>query len=396
MRKSILKSRPPTAITERLEGRQLFSHTLQVGPTASFHTIQSAVNAASPGDTIVVAPGTYVEQVTIPGIDNGLTIQAKNPSKPTIIQAPSVMSGDKAIVNDAQADYVHITGFTIQGPGGGPNGSIKYGVLFDNGWNCELDHCTITHIHDNPTSGNSTVFAVGSIGGAGVHIHDNVISDYQQGGIVVNGIHSAGWIDHNTVTGLGPTSIIVQNGIEFINGGFGTAQSNVVTGNVNIPHTGLSTGILLFNSGEVYVLNNLVYNNDSDIVVDGPSRDSTSSHAKDLLSPQDGSQIIGNVTYGTTFDGIDLLDGANSLTVQNNFSYQNGFDGIFLDASTYGNQINHNFFFQNNQSSGGGFDIEDLTYNQSGNKVKGTAKTANFYSGNSFTTSNDPKLKAAQ
>lgn len=39
--------------------------TLQVGSTAKYHTIQSAVNAAKTGDIINVAYGTYPEQVII-------------------------------------------------------------------------------------------------------------------------------------------------------------------------------------------------------------------------------------------------------------------------------------------------------------------------------------------
>lgn len=39
--------------------------TLQVGPKAKYHTIQSAVNAAKDGDTIKVAYGTYKENVQI-------------------------------------------------------------------------------------------------------------------------------------------------------------------------------------------------------------------------------------------------------------------------------------------------------------------------------------------
>lgn len=59
---------------ERLEARQLLSSTLQVGPTAPYHTIQSAVNAAHKGDTVLVAPGTYVEQVVVPSGLSNLTI----------------------------------------------------------------------------------------------------------------------------------------------------------------------------------------------------------------------------------------------------------------------------------------------------------------------------------
>ena len=49
--------------------------TLLVG-SGGFATIQAAVDAANDGDTILVAAGTYVEQVVVDGLDN-LTIKAR-------------------------------------------------------------------------------------------------------------------------------------------------------------------------------------------------------------------------------------------------------------------------------------------------------------------------------
>src|SRR5262245_37847152 len=43
-------------------------------PNPDFNSIQAAVNAAHPGDTIMVYAGTYHEQVTIPSKLNGLRL----------------------------------------------------------------------------------------------------------------------------------------------------------------------------------------------------------------------------------------------------------------------------------------------------------------------------------
>ncbi len=59
-------------------------------PSHQYPTIQSAINAASPCDTILVAPGTYVEQLTI---DKSVSIIGSGPGS-TIIQSPAVVTPD--------------------------------------------------------------------------------------------------------------------------------------------------------------------------------------------------------------------------------------------------------------------------------------------------------------
>src|SRR2546423_6793655 len=102
--------------------------TLTVGNATSgscihtFTTIQSAVTAANPGDTIQVCPGTYNELVsvgktlTILGAQSG--VDARTRTVP--VTSESVVSngdGDFQI----EADNVVIDGFTIQGVTNDPN-----------------------------------------------------------------------------------------------------------------------------------------------------------------------------------------------------------------------------------------------------------------------------------
>jgi hypothetical protein len=85
-----------------------------------FHTIQDAVNAAVNGDTIEIAPGTYVEQVTINGKD--LTVHgAGDGMNGTIIASPVAAS---LVVNATDPNAARPNKFAVVAVTGGANVTI--------------------------------------------------------------------------------------------------------------------------------------------------------------------------------------------------------------------------------------------------------------------------------
>ena len=403
---------------ELLETRQLLSSTLQVGPTATFHTIQSAVNAAHNGNRIVVAPGTYVEQVVVPSTLSNLTISSQNGPSSTIIQAPATLTGSNAIITDL-GNGLEVSGFTIEGPATG----ISAGVLVNGANNAEIENNVIIHVHDVPTSGNQSGYGIEVMGGGNASISGDSISDYQKNGIQITGASSSASIWNVTVTGDGPTAVIVQNGIVFSNGAGGTVSNSVVSKNQTLL-AAESGGILAFNSGQVFIFNNLVFNNDGNIILDGLSTGSKHSHhgrgdmdggdddhgengnmdggdddhgGKGNMDDgdddhhgkgnQSGSVVAGNETYGATFDGIALFDGVTGASIVGNYSHDNGFDGLLIDGTSTGNQISFNVLVHNNRSNVTAFDLEDDTFGAS-SPAMGDGGTDNFYKGNFFGTTN--------
>ena len=73
---------------------------------AGYATIQGAVDAASPGDTIEVCPGSYDENLVI--LTNGLTLESSGGAAVTII-APTT----SALVIQIRGTGVTVEGFTI-------------------------------------------------------------------------------------------------------------------------------------------------------------------------------------------------------------------------------------------------------------------------------------------
>ena len=95
-----------------------------------YGSIQAAVDAASPGGTIIVRDGSYAENVDVD--KDHLTIRSENGAVATIVQA--AISNDH--VFQVVADYVTIDGFTAQGAGG----EYKAGIYLNDVSNCNLTH----------------------------------------------------------------------------------------------------------------------------------------------------------------------------------------------------------------------------------------------------------------
>ena len=94
-----------------------------------YSTIQAAVNAASPGDTVIVRDGTYIENVDVN--KDHLTIRSEHGAEVTIVQA----ANSRDYVFEVSADYVNIDGFMVTGAVGSYSG-----IYLNN-----VQHCNISN-----------------------------------------------------------------------------------------------------------------------------------------------------------------------------------------------------------------------------------------------------------
>ena len=101
--------------------------TIAVGPGAdrASATIAGALGLASPGDTIVVAPGEYPEQITL---SKPVTLTSLKPRDAVIIPQPGAIQNAAAVIIDVSGT-ARITGFSVRGAGD----DLPIGILVMNG-----------------------------------------------------------------------------------------------------------------------------------------------------------------------------------------------------------------------------------------------------------------------
>lgn len=229
-----------------------------------YDTIQEAVDAANKNDRIMVAEGTYNEAVKIDDTKDGLELRSRKPLE-AVIEAPD--DTEVATVHIDSANDVQLVGFTIHGTpgieaavfvGGGDGGSVD--ILKNH--IAVRDGTLLTGAQDGlgVLVGQSSALPGGT---ATATISNNLIDNYQKGGIVVNGAGSSAEITHNEVVGTPSVQgQAAQNGIQVSGGADAIISHNVVANNSYTPDpTAIqwaATGILAFQAGDVEISHNTV------------------------------------------------------------------------------------------------------------------------------------------
>jgi hypothetical protein len=243
--------------------------------TGTFPTIQSAVIAASSGDTISVCPGTYNEQVqitktlTLLGAKNGVDARTRSTANESIIDNAC---GPVQIF----ADNVILDGFTIQG-------------------STMPDPCFIAGIWMNPD---------GVIFHGGVKILNNIVQNNISG------------IELDSTCAANPTVVkfnLIQNNNNTGPGNGTGLQDNFVLCNATIDSNkfvhNLNTGILLFGPPVTSAGSNItVSNNEFD----------ANGGAIALLGVTSSAISTNNIHNSGSGADIDIFGGVNGLSVSCN------------------------------------------------------------------------------
>lgn len=240
--------------------------TLVVGTTgcyrgtysALYPTIQAAVTAAgSNPDTIIVCDGTYREQVVVSHASN-LTVEAENPYGAIVEPPPGTPTTSIVgpVVHVVNSIGVTITGFTVTGGNDftdrcNPGDDRIAGIRYDDSTGTVSGNKVLDIKHADAgfygcQEGIGIWVASDSDGPYAVQITDNIIRNYQKGGIVVNMPGSSASIAENTIQGFGQTYSIAQNGIQFGFGASGEARANAIKNDWYLGATWTAGGVILF------------------------------------------------------------------------------------------------------------------------------------------------------
>lgn len=393
-------------LLETLEDRTVPS-TLQVDPSGliypgAFATIQSAVNAAAAGDTVLVARGTYSENVTVNkplqllGAQHGVDARSGRAD----LSQESVVKG--FILLQATGDIVD--GFTentasgnIQTTTSGSGYQILNNVIGNAGNNA---------IYVNTNGALTTTISGNSISGglvAGIEVDglnpsptptnsipQNVIVSQNRLRNNVAGVsldHGAAGVQilfnevsYSSATGISATSsinatisanIVAHNGsdgIELLSSDGAQISRNLVTQNgtnATFVAGGLGNGILVGFSDGVAVRMNLVANN---------------GRAGILLMGATNVSVNHNASLANAGNGFEL-QGVITGSIVGNVARSNVQNGITVDATSSGNMLVNNVFLNNGVGSNGQYvDAADHSIGS------GTAGTADIWVHDLFST----------
>ncbi|CAD7766868.1 MAG: Periplasmic copper-binding protein (NosD) [Candidatus Argoarchaeum ethanivorans] len=293
-----------------------------------YSTIQEAIDAASPGDTVFVWNGTYYDGDGVKIEKDRITLQGEDVNTTTI---HGKWTADGVVY--VSGKYVNVGGFTVTGSSS--SGSGIY--LYYGSCNCRLSR--------NNASNNYLGIQVNAA-------------------LAVPGLSSS---DNNTLTGNSANNNTY--GIYL----YSSSDNNTLTGNSANNNT---YGIYLYSSSNNNLAGNSANNNYDGIRLSSSCNNNLAGNSANnnydgiRLSSSCNNNLTGNIANNNNY-GIGLRSTSMKNNITENTVSNNPNDGIYLDWSGE-NEIWHNNFINNNKQA--------HNYHGFNNWDKGPAVGGNYWS----------------
>jgi len=364
------------------------TYTAPLGITQSV-SIVGAVNPANNKPKTIVFPATTIADTdstyentspqaedSLVDVTNGATVNLSN----LVVNGSTATRQFDSCANDFVGVYYH------NASGTDTNVDIENIVLPPADFGCQDGLGAYVTTDDGSATPSAVTFS-------GVKV-----TDYDKNGITCDDLSTSCTVTNSTVTGIGPTNQIAQNGIQMAYDATGSITGSTVSDNT---YTGggadnQATGILIYDEGATTVMGNTLTSNDIDVSASADSgaiagawniSNNTASSATGQGNAEgngygDGIQIYGvdgntnaltvsgNTASGSYEDGLSFT-GTSDATVSSNTTNSN-YDGIYVDSTSSAIDFSDNVSKHNTR-----YDYEDTSTGG------GTSGTADSWTSNS-------------
>jgi len=375
-----------------IEGSQLIDHlplkefkqvmltvNNSTGKAADFTSIQAAIDHASPGDTILIFPGIYKENIDVYVTNLTLTSESAN-NGDTIVKAASSLDDVFYII----ADGVTIRGLNIMGPVNFPNAGICLnGVKYCNIENNQLSNAySDTILNISRESDSFTLNSSSSDAGLGIRLDSSSSNTLGNNTVFGNGIsillrnstkntlinNSASgsnygiWVDsssNNTLNGNNLSNNKVGAYLKISSGNIlnnSTVSNNTGSG-INLWDSAGNTlsnsiasknniSIVLHNSSANLLNNNKVSDNDYGLWLYSSSNynqlngnKASNNRVGIYVKASSGNVLTGNTALNSTGSGISVWNSIENTLINNAAS--NNYVSVFLQNSSKNTLFNN-------------------------------------------------------
>jgi hypothetical protein len=276
--------------------------TINVGPGQTYTTIQSGINAATAGDTVLVAPGTYYENIDFKG--KAITVTSSGGAAITTIDGGNRGGVATVLFSGGETSSSIISGFTIRGGGDSIFSGASDGGIYVNG-------------------------TVGYVAGPSPTIQNNIITanychniDVEFASPTIRNNEISGVLQNTQGTGSQESYCIFGGAIYL--GGTSNFQigGSVVIGNTIENNLTGGSAISVDAAQDVLVMNNVIRNN--------YSRQSGSAFSSENTS---NSVVVQNLIYDNTSTCGGAISFIGGILIANNTLADNVYVDLFSGSA---------------------------------------------------------------